>query len=831
MTQEYQKTYKEVNGDGSNNISFSFPSIHQTDIKVSVDGTVKTNPTHYVITGYTPTGGGVIQFTSGNIPTSGKILIYRDTPIGLAKSTYAAGSSVKESDLNNNQKQFLHVAQEIEEDIEDLTIRQRFFTSTTPPPNPINGAVWYEPTSGRSFVYYTDVDTAQWVESSPAYSAGDGSNVQTDITSLTDANIAANANINGSKLLNDSIGMGKLGSGTLPSDIVVNASNLAENSVDSSELVDGSVDNSHMSANSIDSDQYVDGSIEGVHLENGAITDTQVNANAAIDASKISYKHGNINGVARTLKSRLQHIININDFIPTNVTTSTTNCAGYINAAINALPEGGGKIIFPPAIYKLTSEIVINSTTNDQKNAIVLEGACGMVVGSDNYGARFFRADNDNNTFISITNARSIEVRNIGFIGGTVNGSNTGGAGVKPPNGAIHVIAQPGTQEHIYENLTFTGISYCMNFDGLSSTIVRNCKFRRIPEVSGSSHVIKLHGSTPVPASGNTPASGTDRMDQIRIVDCIIDGSPAPALSASSGLGKWTPNSTYSLGNRVENDRERIYEVIAPTSGTATSASSGNGPTGAGQNIEDGGLRWKWLGNKINHTVRGIYIDSEVSTVFVSRTSVIRCRDNYYVTGSWQGNFINFENAEAERAAYDGFNINSMSPTSGDGGNFITIADCFAGTNYEQGINLGTSFDSTVQISNVNCRDNRQNGILINSPTENVSITNPTIGGNGASQSNYYSGISVASTSNHIYISGGKCGGRTEDLAGTGPQKYGIQVNGNSHDHIVIIGVDVSGNQQSSGIEWTTTGGNVNANNDNFIQFCPGYSTGQTSFP
>ena len=82
--------------------------------------------------------------------------------------------------------------------------------------------------------------------------------------------------------------------------------------------------------------------------------------------------------------------------------------------------------------------------------------------------------------------------------------------------------------------------------------------------------------------------------------------------------------------------------------------------------------------------MRGVYIDSEVNTIFISRTSVIRCRDNYYLAGTWNGNFINFENAEAERAAYDGFNINGT-------GNFITIADCFAGTNYEQGINIGLS--------------------------------------------------------------------------------------------------------------------------------------------
>ena len=786
-------TEKFHNGTGSaHTFDFPFESIQNVDIKVYVDGIKKTEGTHYNVS------GSNIVFTTNNYPAVGikNIHIYRDTDVCSAKATYAAGSSIRAIDLNNNHDQFLFHAQETDAAITNLTSAQRFFTSTTPPSDPINGAVWYEPTSGRSFVYYTDVDSAAWVESSPAYGST-GGGTQTDITSLTDANIAANANISQSKL-----------------NLAITNSEVASNANIAQSKLDLSIANADVASNAaIAQSKLATLSIGNNELAANAVTNAKVDANAAIDASKIVYANSANGGQVRTLESRLDSVININDFIPNGTNTTTANCAGFINNAINALPATGGKIIFPSGLYRLTSPITIT------KNAVVLEGACGMVVGMDNYGVRFKRDDGDNNTFISITNARSIEIRNIGFNGGTVNNTNTGGAGVKPPNGAIHVIAQAGTQEHIYENLTFDGITFCMHFDGLSSSIIRNCKFRTIPEESSDSHVIKLHGG-----------SSTDRCDQIRIVDCIIDGSPAPALSASSGLGKWTANTSYSAGNKVENDRERIYEVIAPTSGTATSASSGSGPTGAGQSITDGGLTWKWLGNKINQTVRGVYIDGDVSTVFISRTSVIRCRDNYYVTGTWQGNFINFENAEAERAAYDGFNISSQAPTAGSGGNFITIADCFAGTNYEQGINLNTDQDSTVQISNVNCRDNRQNGILINSNTENVSITNPTIGGNGSSNDNTYNGISIASSSNHIYISGGKCGGTTVDLSGTGPQRYGIQVNGNNHDHIVILGVDVSGNTTGA-IEYTTTGGNVNASNDNFIQFCPGYSTGQTTFP
>ena len=812
MTQEYIQTYTEVDGDGSNNKNFSFPSIHQTDIKVSVDGTVKTNPTHYTITGYTPTGGGTIQFTSGNIPTSGKILIYRDTPIGLAKSTYAAGSSVKESDLNNNQKQFLHVAQEIEEDIEDLTIRQRFFTGTTPPPNPINGAVWYETTSGRSFVYYSDVDSPQWVESSPAYGAGDGSNVQTDITSLTDANIAANANISQSKL-----------NLSITNDEVSDTANIAQSKLNLS-IGDANVASNAAIAQS----KLATLSIGTNELANGAVTNAKVDANAAIDASKISYQHPGSGSVARPLDSRLDSVININDFIPTSVTNtaaSNVNCATYINAAINALPSTGGKIIFPPGLYRLASEITIT------KNAVVLEGACGMVVASDNFGARFIRDDGDNNTFIKVEHARSTQVRNIGFIGGTYNGNNTGGAGVKPANGAIYVDAEPGTQEHIYENLTFNGITNCINFDGLSSSLIRNCKFRQVPEDSSNNAiaVIRIHGS-------DADQGGSDRADQIRILDCIIDGSPAPGLGAAA----WNNSTTYTINNLVESDKERVYKVIfAPNAGTTSPTAptgTGNFITGNEDNNGTATLAWAWQGNKINRTIRGIFIDHEVSTVFISRTSVIRCRDNYYINGTWNGNFINFENAEAERAAFDGFNINGT-------GNFITIADCFTGTNYEQGINLGSSQDSTIQISNVNCRDNRKHGILINSPTENVSITNPTIGGNGANHpqrnsSLEYHGVDVATGRNHIYISGGKIGGQTEDLGGDGTQKYGININGADHKHIVIIGVDVSGNKESLlndsspvGISWQTSGTNIQSASENFIQSCPGYSTGQTSFP
>jgi hypothetical protein len=67
----------------------------------------------------------------------------------------------------------------------------------------------------------------------------------------------------------------------------VTAAMLAANSVDSSELVDGSVDASHMSANSIDSASYVDGSIDVAHMSANSVDSAQY-VDGSIDTAHIA---------------------------------------------------------------------------------------------------------------------------------------------------------------------------------------------------------------------------------------------------------------------------------------------------------------------------------------------------------------------------------------------------------------------------------------------------------------------------------------------------------------------------------------------------------------
>ena len=70
-------------------------------------------------------------------------------------------------------------------------------------------------------------------------------------------------------------------------DNTLTAADLAPNSVDSSELVDGAVDLSHMSVNSIDSDQYVDGSIDAAHIASNAVTNIKLADEGTLTQSAI----------------------------------------------------------------------------------------------------------------------------------------------------------------------------------------------------------------------------------------------------------------------------------------------------------------------------------------------------------------------------------------------------------------------------------------------------------------------------------------------------------------------------------------------------------------
>ena len=87
-----------------------------SDIKVYVDGTLKTLTTDYTVSGAATTGGGSITFVSA--PANGSVVtVYRDMPIARTSNSYADYSLLPASVLEQDLDDLTMKAQQLERDI------------------------------------------------------------------------------------------------------------------------------------------------------------------------------------------------------------------------------------------------------------------------------------------------------------------------------------------------------------------------------------------------------------------------------------------------------------------------------------------------------------------------------------------------------------------------------------------------------------------------------------------------------------------------------------------------------------------------------------------
>jgi len=196
-------TFVKHDGDGSDATwDFSFPLYEATDVKVQVDGVLKTVTTHYTVavTGTSPNiTGGTVTFTSGNIPPSGtdNIYIYRDTAVDTIKHDFVAGSSLKAADLDNNNKQLLYAAQEEQNqtvraiDLDDDTVT----TSKIKDANVTDAKI---SAVAASKLTGTIAD-ARFPATLPAISGANLTNVTASVSSVTAASFHADAIVTNSE--------------------------------------------------------------------------------------------------------------------------------------------------------------------------------------------------------------------------------------------------------------------------------------------------------------------------------------------------------------------------------------------------------------------------------------------------------------------------------------------------------------------------------------------------------------------------------------------------------------------------------------------------------
>ena len=213
--------------------SYAFPIIADADVKVSVNGTVKSVTTHYTL----DSSNTRITFVSGQEPSTGdKVIVYRDTDEDPINSTFVSGSTIRSNELNDNFNQLLYIAQE--SDNQSLS--------------KLGGVMEGDLGLGLKNDLYFEGDTDNAYETTV-----------TVVDPTADRTITL-PNVTGTVVTTGDTGT--VAHAMLAGD-AVDGDNIADNSVNSEHYVDGSIDTAHLADSQVTGAKIADDTIGAVKLQ------------------------------------------------------------------------------------------------------------------------------------------------------------------------------------------------------------------------------------------------------------------------------------------------------------------------------------------------------------------------------------------------------------------------------------------------------------------------------------------------------------------------------------------------------------------------------------
>lgn len=174
-----------VNGNTPNGsqliFTYTFPVLKTEDVKVSLNGLIQATTKYTVDNTSSPTKitfnntsiESTVQENSGAPKSGVSVKVFRQTTVGKTtgiydpKAVFAAGSSVRASDLNNNQEQALYGIQELQEQENEYEFNSRYRVEPSDPTlNNDEGDLVYNTTddllkvyNGSQFIRTTPTDT------------------------------------------------------------------------------------------------------------------------------------------------------------------------------------------------------------------------------------------------------------------------------------------------------------------------------------------------------------------------------------------------------------------------------------------------------------------------------------------------------------------------------------------------------------------------------------------------------------------------------------------------------------------------------------------------
>jgi len=276
-------TYQDTTGNGSNKVfNFSFPYLLDADVKVEINQVqiatteyaVSTSPTK--ITFNNNSINSAVQESDG-APKNGLVVrVYRDTARDAAKAIYAAGSTIKAANLNDNQDQVLYATQEEQnQPISKWKIRA----------DSIDGTKIADDSIDSEHLVDGSIDTAHIADNQVTAAKLTSDSVTT--AKITDANVTtakiADSNITTAKIADTNVTTAKI------ADSAVTSAKIAAGTIATADLADDAVTSAKIADDSVDGDRLTDNiTIAGTLGVTGASTLASVTGSAVVTSGTSS---------------------------------------------------------------------------------------------------------------------------------------------------------------------------------------------------------------------------------------------------------------------------------------------------------------------------------------------------------------------------------------------------------------------------------------------------------------------------------------------------------------------------------------------------------------
>ena len=120
-------------------------------------------------------GNNIIRISNAGVPITGDINLQPgtldDRYVRLAGSTMA-GPLILNADPSANLE--AATKQYVDNQVGSIDIPAATEPSPSAPSNPQDGQLWWNTNDGRLYIYYTDIDSSQWVPTTPETNGGIG---------------------------------------------------------------------------------------------------------------------------------------------------------------------------------------------------------------------------------------------------------------------------------------------------------------------------------------------------------------------------------------------------------------------------------------------------------------------------------------------------------------------------------------------------------------------------------------------------------------------------------------------------------------------------------